>query len=67
MRRPLIYLAGLRAIPKDLYEAAQVDGAGPSQTFWRITLPLLTPVTLSAVILLQSYLDSAAARAGDER
>jgi len=47
-----LYLAGLRAIPRDLYEAAQVDGAGPGQTFWRITLPLLTPVTLSAVIVL---------------
>lgn len=47
-----LYLAGLRAIPKELYEAAQVDGAGPGQTFWRITLPLLAPVTLSAVIVL---------------
>jgi glucose/mannose transport system permease protein len=47
-----LYLAGLRAIPKELYEAAQVDGAGPSQTLWRITLPLLAPVTLSAVIVL---------------
>ena len=47
-----LYLAGLRAIPKELYEAAQMDGAGPSQTFWRITLPLLAPVTLSAVIVL---------------
>jgi glucose/mannose transport system permease protein len=47
-----LYLAGLRAIPRELYEAAQVDGAGPRQTFWRITLPLLTPVTLSAVIVL---------------
>jgi len=47
-----LYLAGLRAIPRELYEAAQVDGAGTGQTFWRITLPLLAPVTLSAVIVL---------------
>ena len=47
-----MYLAGLRAIPGDVYEAAQVDGATASQIFWRITLPLLTPVSLSAVIIL---------------
>src|SRR5262245_66624791 len=47
-----LYLAGLRAIPRELYESAQVDGAGASQTFWRITFPLLAPVTLSAVIVL---------------
>ncbi len=47
-----LYLAGLRAIPRELYEAAQVDGAGTWRTFWRVTLPLLTPVTLSAVIIL---------------
>jgi glucose/mannose transport system permease protein len=47
-----LYLAGLRAIPRELYEAAQVDGGGPWQTFWRITAPLLAPVTLSAVIIL---------------
>jgi glucose/mannose transport system permease protein len=47
-----LYLAGLRAIPREIYEAAQVDGGGTWQTFWRITLPLLAPVTLSAVIIL---------------
>ena len=47
-----LYLAGLRAIPRELYEAAAVDGAGAVQAFWRITLPLLTPITLSAVIVL---------------
>lgn len=40
----IIFLAGLRQIPKDVYEAAEIDGAGRSQQFWRITLPLLTPV-----------------------
>ncbi len=47
-----LYLAGLRAIPKEIYEAAQVDGASSGQTFRFITLPLITPVTLSAVIVL---------------
>lgn len=40
----VIFLAGLQAIPQDLYEAAKIDGAGPWRTFWRITLPILTPV-----------------------
>ncbi len=40
----VIFLAGLRQLPGDLYEAASLDGATPRQQFWRITLPLLTPV-----------------------
>jgi multiple sugar transport system permease protein len=40
----IIFLAGLRQIPKDVYEAAEIDGAGKRQQFWKITLPLLTPV-----------------------
>jgi multiple sugar transport system permease protein len=40
----IIFLAGLRQIPKDVYEAAEIDGASRLQQFWRITLPLLTPV-----------------------
>lgn len=39
----LIFLAGLNNIPKELHEAAQVDGASPSQRFWKISFPLLTP------------------------
>lgn len=39
----VILLAGLRHIPGSLYEAARVDGAGRWQSFWRITLPLLSP------------------------
>ena len=46
----LILLAGLQAIPRELYEAARVDGATPAQQFWRITLPLLRPVLLVALI-----------------
>ena len=40
----IIFLAGLRQIPQDLYEAAAMDGAGPMRQFFRITLPLLAPV-----------------------
>ena len=40
----IVFLAGLRQLPRDLYEAAGIDGATPRQQFWRITLPMLTPV-----------------------
>ena len=46
-------LAGLIAIPKELYEAAEADGAGPVRQFWYITLPLLKPV-LGIVILFST-------------
>ncbi len=42
----LVFLAGLQSIPESLYEAAKIDGAGPWQTFSRITLPLLRPTML---------------------
>jgi len=47
-----LYLGGLRAISDDLREAARVDGATEVQTFRYILLPLLQPVTLSAIIIL---------------
>ena len=40
----IIFLAGLRQIPADMYEAAEIDGASKARQFFRITLPLLTPV-----------------------
>jgi len=40
----IIFLAGLRQIPTDLYEAASLDGASKARIFFKITLPLLTPV-----------------------
>jgi multiple sugar transport system permease protein len=46
-------LAGLVAIPKELYEAAHTDGAGPVARFWYVTLPLLSPV-LAIVILFST-------------
>ncbi len=47
----LILLAGLQAIPKDLYEAAEMDGTRPARVFWRITLPLLMPSLLVVIVL----------------
>ncbi len=47
-----MYLAGLRSIPDELREAARVDGASEFQVYRHIVLPLLQPVTLSAVIVL---------------
>src|SRR3954453_3756938 len=46
----LLLLAGLQVIPRELYEAADVDGASKLQQFWRITLPLLRPAILVALI-----------------
>ena len=47
-------LAGLQTIPPSLYEAASIDGAKPSQQFWYVTLPLLTPII--AVVMTFSVL-----------
>jgi len=42
----LIFIAGLQAIPQDLYDAAEIDGAGPVRSFFNVTLPLLGPTLL---------------------
>jgi multiple sugar transport system permease protein len=47
----LVFLAGLKGIPAHLYEAAMMDGAGMFNRFFKITLPLLTPVILYDLIL----------------
>ena len=47
-----LYLAGLRSIPHELREAAQIDGASEIQIYRHIILPMLAPVTLSALIIL---------------
>ncbi len=47
----VIYLAGLQGIPTDLYEAAQVDGASWWTRFWRLTLPLITPVIFFQLVI----------------
>jgi multiple sugar transport system permease protein len=47
----IIFLAGLRQIPQDVYEAAAIDGAGRTRRFWSITLPLLTPVVFFNAVI----------------
>jgi len=47
----IIFLAGLRQIPRDVYEAAAIDGAGRTRLFWSITLPLLTPVVFFNAVI----------------
>ena len=47
----VIFLAGLRQIPRMYYEAAAVDGAGRLRTFWHVTVPLLTPIIFFNLVL----------------
>jgi trehalose/maltose transport system permease protein len=46
----LLILAGLQMVPGDIYEAAQIDGVHPVKVFWRLTLPLIRPALMVAVI-----------------
>jgi multiple sugar transport system permease protein len=50
-----VILAGMQAIPPDVYEAAQVDGAGPVQTYRKVTFPLLRPALLTSAVLNTIY------------
>ncbi len=47
----ILFLAGLQSIPKELYEAAELDGANPFQRFFNITLPMLNPTVVTVVVL----------------
>ncbi|MFI7515058.1 carbohydrate ABC transporter permease [Micromonospora echinofusca] len=47
----LLYLAAMQSIPRDVYEAAAVDGAGPWRQLWRITVPMIRPVVIFTVVL----------------
>jgi multiple sugar transport system permease protein len=47
----LIFLAGLQGVPQELYEAAEIDGAGSFRKFWNVTLPLLTPTIFFNLVL----------------
>jgi multiple sugar transport system permease protein len=52
----LIFIAGLQAIPEELYDAAEIDGAGPWRRFWSITLPMLSPtLVFVSVITMIGY------------
>jgi raffinose/stachyose/melibiose transport system permease protein len=46
-----LFIAGLKGIDSEIFEAAKIDGATPWQSFWRITMPLLWPVTALVIIL----------------
>jgi len=46
----IIYLAALQGVPQELYEAAELDGAGRWRKFWHVTLPMISPVTLFQLI-----------------
>lgn len=47
----ILLLAGLQAMPKEVQEAATVDGASSWQSFWKITFPLMLPVSVTAIVL----------------
>lgn len=47
----LLYLAALQNVPKELYESAAMDGAGPLRTFWSVVVPAVRPATTLVVIL----------------
>jgi multiple sugar transport system permease protein len=47
----VIYLAGLQDVPKELYDAAEIDGAGAWQRFWHVTLPSISPVIYFNLIM----------------
>ncbi len=51
----LIFLAGLQDIPQSLLDAAAIDGAGPWQKLWHVTLPLLSPVILFNLVMNVIY------------
>lgn len=55
----LLFMAGLNSIPRSLYEAARVDGAGGWESFWKITLPMLSPVIMVAAVytLVETFTD----------
>ena len=51
----LVFLAGLRGIPIELYESAEIDGAGAWKKFRNITLPMMTPIILYDLIIGLSF------------
>ncbi|GAB4553187.1 MAG: hypothetical protein OHK0023_22000 [Anaerolineae bacterium] len=51
----LFYIAGLQNVPNDLREAAAIDGANVIQRFWRITVPMVSPITFFLIITNTTY------------
>jgi multiple sugar transport system permease protein len=46
----LVFLAGLQAVPTELYDAAKVDGAGPWSRFWHVTIPMMSPTLFFVLV-----------------
>jgi multiple sugar transport system permease protein len=51
----VIYLAGIQSVPKDLYEASEMDGASKLRQFFQITIPMLTPTTFLVIVTLMIW------------
>ena len=49
--RMIIFLAALQGVPQELYEAAEIDGAGGAQKFWHVTLPIITPAIFFNLVM----------------
>ena len=47
----VIYMAALQNVPRDLYEAAELDGVTPWKKFWKITFPLISPTTFYLIVV----------------
>lgn len=54
-----LFLAGLRSVDADIIRAAQIDGAGPIRTYWRVILPTLWPITITVVVVQLQFAISA--------
>jgi glucose/mannose transport system permease protein len=54
-----LFLAGLRSVDADIIKAAQIDGAGPVRTYWRVILPTLWPITVTVVVVQLQFAISA--------
>jgi ABC-type sugar transport system permease subunit len=56
----VIFLAGLQAISKDLYESASVEGTTAWEAFWKITFPMISPIMLVNIVytMIDSFMDS---------
>lgn len=54
-----LFLAGLRSVDGDIIRAAQIDGAGPIRTYWRVILPTLWPITITVVVIQLQFAISA--------
>ncbi|MBR0688446.1 sugar ABC transporter permease [Bradyrhizobium manausense] len=54
-----LFLAGLRSVDSDIIKAAQIDGAGPIRTYWRVVLPTLWPITITVIVVQLQFAISA--------